>query len=101
MAIRYETSQWTWQGSDKAFAYQTAKRLDSALDQLWAQIYDMLAGSAMLDTKRAWVLRREYLDFAAQLRRDGLPRGSFRKATFFLRDSDKWLAPHVTFYQGR
>jgi len=100
MAINYQISRWRSQFGQEAAEFSERQRLDAALQQLWAQIYSMLEANGLLDSKRAWILRHEYMEYCRKLRNEGLPQGSFRSDTFYLRENDK-LGQKVIFRQSR
>lgn len=95
MAIRYQISSWFTETSIKAQEFRELKRLDAALNELWRQIYEMLKGNAMLDTKCAWQLREEFNAFADMCEREGLKHGYYRNKTFKFRNE------RVEFWQER
>lgn len=100
MSIQYQVSTWFSLTSPEAMEFAERKRLDAALQELWRQIYEMLKGSGMLDTERAWTLRKEWQDYCEKLTREGLRPGHFRRDEFLLRSNDR-LGQKVLFRQSR
>lgn len=101
MAINYQVSRWRSQFSERAAEFSEKKRLDAALQELWAQIYSMLEGNGLLDRPVALRLRKEFLDYSEKLKREGLRPGHFRRDDFFLSETEKGLGAFVRFRQSR
>lgn len=101
MAISYQVTRWRSQFEPKAADFSERKRLDSALSELWRQIYEMLEANGLLDRPCAQRLSKEFDLYADKLRKAGLRLGHFRLDKFYLSETEKGLGAFVEFRQSR
>jgi len=101
MAIRYQIATWYSATAMEAVKFREVSRLDAALDELWRQIYSMIAANAGLDTKAGWRLSHEFDAFAARLRAEPLRQGYMRQEKFIWRNDPAGILDHVIFRQER
>lgn len=79
MAIRYQVSTWRSSTAMEANAFREVRRVDTALEETWRQIYAMCASDGALDTERAHRLRREFIEFQGAVH-------AFKDRHYFSRD---------------
>lgn len=101
MAISYQIVRWRSQFEPLSADFSERKRLDSALSELWRQIYEMLGANGLLDQPCAQRLSKEFDLYADKLREDGLQPGHFRSDKFYLSETEKGHAAFVEFRQSR
>lgn len=101
MKLQYEISTWTSSTAMEAFAYAKRQRKDSALGELWRQIFDMISGQAGRDTKRGWQLKEEFEAFAREVETKPLRHGYERHKRFVWRNDPHGICEHVDFFQRR
>lgn len=99
MSIRYEISTWSSLTATKAHRHAVKHRRDAALQELYSQLYQMIAGDGALDTKRGWRLVHEFEEFRKEVE-GGLERGYYRSKTFHMTEGQS-LGWHVEFRQER